>query len=567
MSRAASAVRRPGTDTAARVTGELIDAWFDRFRDRLATEHRWLTQLDTAIGDADHGAVVRCGAEAVIHRRQVIAPRGVGLALRESADAFGSAAGGAGGILLTTFLREAAASLGNRLDAPLADFAAALAHGVRAVQERGRADAGDKTMVDALLPAVHALGAPEAGEGLPMALRRAARAASAGRDSTFALVARRGRASYLGDRSADHLDPGAATAAILFAALAAAAEPPHPDRRKTTMSTDRQFINQPADVIAEALEGLASTHPTLLRLDAEHSLISRSARASGKVGLLSGGGSGHEPLHAGFVGVGMLDVAVAGAVFASPTAQQVQAGTRLADSGAGVLHIVKNYTGDVLNFEIAAELAADDGGRVERVLVDDDLASDGSGDGPGRRGTAAVITVEKVCGALAERGADLATVAAAGADVVSRSRTLALTLDGCTHPGDADPAFRLGADEVEFGVGIHGERGTARIPFGPADELTEKLVMPLVESLGLTRGQGVIAIVNGLGGTYPLELSIVARRMHRLLDSRGIPVARSLVGSYVTSLDMHGVSITLTVASDDIVQAWDAPVRTAALSW
>lgn len=333
------------------------------------------------------------------------------------------------------------------------------------------------------------------------------------------------------------------------------------------MSASRQLINQPDDVIGEALEGLAATYPALLTLDPAFSLITRSRPASGKVGLVSGGGSGHEPLHAGFVGVGMLDVAVAGAVFASPTAQQVQAGTHRADSGAGVVQIVKNYTGDVLNFQIAAELASEDGLQVERVLVDDDLASDVADDGPGRRGTAAVITVEKVCGALAEQGADLRAVAAAGRDVVRRSRTLAVALDGCTHPGGTRPAFELPAGEVEFGVGIHGERGTARIAFAAADELVDALVDPLVGDLGLGRGQSVVAIVNGLGGAYPLELSIVARRVHAILDGRGIRVARSLVGSYVTSLDMHGVSITLTVSDDDLVAAWDAPVRTPALTW
>ncbi|MEY2848083.1 MAG: dihydroxyacetone kinase subunit DhaK [Actinomycetota bacterium] len=334
------------------------------------------------------------------------------------------------------------------------------------------------------------------------------------------------------------------------------------------MSTHRrQFINRPDDVILEALEGLVATHANVLALHHDSALISRSTKPVGKVGLVSGGGSGHEPLHAAFVGTGMLDVAVCGAVFASPTAGQVQAGTALADSGAGVLHIVKNYTGDVLNFQIAAELTAEDGTAVETVLVDDDLASDASTEGPGRRGTAAVIAVEKVCGALAEEGADLSTVASRGRDVVSRSRSLALALDACTHPGDSEPAFELSADEVEFGIGIHGERGTSRIPFATADELVEQLVSPLVSDLGLRRGASVIAIVNGLGGTYPIELSIVARQVHRLLAGHGVSVARSLAGSYVTSLDMHGVSITLTVADDELVRAWDAPVRTPALTW
>ena len=334
------------------------------------------------------------------------------------------------------------------------------------------------------------------------------------------------------------------------------------------MTTDhrRQFVNAPDDVIDEALDGLVLAHPGLLQLDARQRLVSRRTSATTKVGLMSGGGSGHEPLHAGFVGTGMLDVAVAGAVFASPTAAQVHAGTLLADHGAGVLHIVKNYTGDVLNCQIASELAEGQA-EVQSVLVDDDLASDGASGGPGRRGTAAVVVVEKVCSAVAEAGADLATVAARGKDVVARSRSLALTLDACAHPGSARPAFELPADEVEFGVGIHGERGTGRIPFASADELVEQLVAPLVGDLGIGRGDGVVAVVNGLGGTNPLELGVVTRQVHRLLTASGIDVARTLSGSYVTSLDMHGVSVTLTVADDELIEAWDAPVRTPALSW
>ncbi|GAA1735149.1 hypothetical protein GCM10009793_34720 [Brachybacterium phenoliresistens] len=543
---------------------------------RIGAQAARLCDLDAAIGDGDHGTIMAAGASAAAQGARSAAAPGAGSVLTAAAAAFGSAAGGAGGILFSTFLRGMAEEIGDRETVPLRDLAAAIAAGVAAVRSRGRADPGDKTMVDALLPAAQTLQLAAAqhrptGE----ALRLAAAAAASGRDATIGLVARRGRASYLGERSAHHLDPGAASATILLQALADTAQPAPqahsaltaPPERRKTMPTPRQLINRPDDVISEALEGLAATYPGLLSLDAGSSLISRRAPAKDKVGLVSGGGSGHEPLHAGFVGTGMLDVAVAGAVFASPTAQQVQAGTALADSGRGVLQIVKNYTGDVLNFQIAAELAEDEGIQVDSVLVDDDLASDKQGVGPGRRGTAAVVTVEKICGALAEQGADLAAVAAAGREVVTRSRSLALALDGCTHPGSSTPAFTLGPQEVEFGVGIHGERGTGRIPFAPADELADQLIAPLVQDLSLRRGQCVIAIVNGLGGAYPLELSILARRVHHHLDTLGVTVARSLVGSYVTSLDMHGASLTLTVADDDLVAAWDAPVRTPHLTW
>ena len=327
----------------------------------------------------------------------------------------------------------------------------------------------------------------------------------------------------------------------------------------------RQLLNAPGDVVPEALEGLALTHPDLLAYEPGAALVTRRAFTAGKVGLVSGGGSGHEPLHAGFVGVGMLDVAVAGAVFASPTALQIHAGTRAANQGAGVLQVVKNYTGDVLNFQIAREIAADEGVEVASVLVDDDLAT--SGTKVGRRGTAAVVVVEKVCGAAAESGADLATLAALGRRVVDSSRSLALALAAGAHPGDAEPAFALPDDLVELGVGIHGERGTGRIPFGSADDLVDQLVEPLVDDLGLDGTDSVVAVVNGLGGTCPLQLSVVARRVHRHLAARGVTITRSLVGSYVTSLDMQGVSVTLVRADDELLRLWDAPVRTPALTW
>jgi dihydroxyacetone kinase-like protein len=329
--------------------------------------------------------------------------------------------------------------------------------------------------------------------------------------------------------------------------------------------TRRHLINAPDDVIPDALAGFALTYAHLVSYDSEAALVVRRERTPGKVGLVSGGGSGHEPLHAGFVGTGMLDVAVAGAVFASPTALQIHTGTVAADQGGGVLQIVKNYTGDVLNFSIAREIAADENIAVESVLVDDDVATSSSK--VGRRGTAAVIAVEKICGAAAEAGADLPALAALGRRVVGQARTLSLALTACSHPGDADAVFELPEDLVEFGVGIHGERGTARIPFATANELVDQLVEPLVAELSLTASDPVIAIVNGLGGTYPLQLFVAARRLHDALAQRGISVARSLVGSYVTSLDMHGLSITLLRADEQLLQLWDAPVRTPALTW
>ncbi|NIH79856.1 dihydroxyacetone kinase subunit DhaK [Amycolatopsis viridis] len=329
----------------------------------------------------------------------------------------------------------------------------------------------------------------------------------------------------------------------------------------------RQLVNDPDDFVREALEGLQRVHPDLIRYH-EHPAYVIRAQQSDKVALVSGGGSGHEPLHTGFVGTGMLDAAVPGAVFASPTAYQVRRAISAADRGRGVLLIVKNYTGDVLNFRIAAELAAEDGIQVRTVLVDDDLATDGQEDGaPGRRGTAAVVAVEKICGAAAENGASLDEVAALGERVVSSARTMALALAPCTQPGHDKPSFDLPDGEIEFGVGIHGEHGIGRRPYAPVRELVADLTKPIVAALGLDRGDQVIAIVNGLGSTHGLELSVVHRELSVFLEDLGVRVGRALVGSYVTALDMRGCSITLLRADEELLALWDSPVATPALTW
>ncbi|MCY9783957.1 dihydroxyacetone kinase subunit DhaK [Nocardiopsis sp. EMB25] len=330
----------------------------------------------------------------------------------------------------------------------------------------------------------------------------------------------------------------------------------------------RQFINSPGDVVPEALAGFAAAWPHHVSWSPEPSYVVRAAPTRGKVAVVSGGGSGHEPLHVGFVGEGMLDAAVPGAVFASPTAMQIKAASLAADGGRGVLHVVKNYTGDVLNFRIAGELLADEGVRTEFVLVDDDLATDTDDpDAPGRRGTAAVVAVEKVCGAAAERGADLETLAKLGRRVVAGSRTLSVALAAGAHPGQSEPSFELPADEVEFGVGIHGERARERRAFSPTSEIVPQMTAPVIEALGLERGERVIVIVNGLGSTHDLELYGVFGEVRRVLEAAGIETARSLVGSYVTSLDMAGCSVTLVRADDEILDLWDAPVATPALTW
>jgi phosphoenolpyruvate---glycerone phosphotransferase subunit DhaK len=329
----------------------------------------------------------------------------------------------------------------------------------------------------------------------------------------------------------------------------------------------KKLINDPAEVVHDALRGLAAAHPDL-QVDIDRQFVVRTdVPRPGKVGVVSGGGSGHEPLHAGFVGLGMLDAACPGEVFTSPVPDQVLAATKAVDSGAGVVHIVKNYTGDVMNFAMAAELALEDGGKVDSVLVNDDVAVQDSLYTAGRRGTGATVVVEKVAGALAEQGAELPDVAAAARNANELSRSFGIALTACTTPAAGRPTFDLGDDEIELGIGIHGEPGRNRRRIGPASELTEIAANAILDDLPLDRGQQVIAIVNGMGGTPLLELYVVFAELARILSGRGVTIARSLVGNYVTSLDMAGCSLTITRADPDIVTLWDAPVRTPALRW
>lgn len=331
--------------------------------------------------------------------------------------------------------------------------------------------------------------------------------------------------------------------------------------------TSRHFVNEPENVTREALEGLQLLYPETLVCHRDPAYVVRAGRPRSKVALVSGGGAGHEPLHAQFVGAGMLDAAVPGAVFSSPTALQVRAAVEAVESGHGTLLIVKNYTGDMLNFSIAAELLT---GSVttEIVVVDDDLATAGGADGgPGRRGTAGVVAVEKICGAAAERGRSLADIADLGRRVVAASSTLGVALRAGTPPGHTRPSFDLAADEIEFGVGIHGERGRGTRPAAPVGVLVDELVEQLVGGGRVGPGDDVIAIVNGLGATHDLELAIATRELVRALGERGIGCARLLAGSLVTSFDMHGLSITLVRATDEFVDLWNDPVGTPALTW
>jgi len=330
----------------------------------------------------------------------------------------------------------------------------------------------------------------------------------------------------------------------------------------------KKLINKPEDVVTEALHGIAAAHADLLRVQFNPNVIVRAdAPVQGKVGLVSGGGSGHEPMHGGFVGPGMLDAACPGEVFTSPTPDQMLDATKAVNGGAGVLHIVKNYTGDVMNFEMAAELAGGESIEVQAVVIDDDVAVQDSLYTAGRRGVGTTVLAEKICGAAAEEGRPLAEVADLCRKVNANGRSMGMALTSCIVPAAGKPTFELGDDEMEIGIGIHGEPGRERMKLAPAAEIVEKLAVPIVEDLPFEQGDQVLAFVNGMGGTPLIELYVVYNDLNRFLGERGITITRSLIGPYITSLEMAGCSITLLKLDDELTRLWDAPVKTAGLRW
>jgi dihydroxyacetone kinase-like protein len=330
----------------------------------------------------------------------------------------------------------------------------------------------------------------------------------------------------------------------------------------------KKLINKPEDVVTEELEGIAAAHPDLVRVQFNPNVIIRAdAPVQGKVGLVSGGGSGHEPMHGGFVGPGMLDAACPGEVFTSPTPDQMLDATKAVDGGAGVLHIVKNYTGDVMNFEMAAELAGGESIQVEAVVIDDDVAVQDSLYTAGRRGVGTTVLAEKICGAAAEEGRNLSEVAELCRKVNANGRSMGMALTSCIVPAAGKPTFELGDDEMEIGIGIHGEPGRERVKLEPSAKIVERLAVPIVEDLPFEQGDQVLAFVNGMGGTPLIELYVVYNDLKKFLDGRGITITRNLIGPYITSLEMAGCSITLLKLDDELTRLWDAPVKTAGLRW
>ena len=352
----------------------------------------------------------------------------------------------------------------------------------------------------------------------------------------------------------------------------------------------KKLINAVPDVVKEQLEGMAAAHSDLLKVHFEPDFVYRAdAPVPGKVAIISGGGSGHEPMHGGFVGMGMLDAACPGAVFTSPTPDQMYEAAKMVNSGAGVLFLVKNYTGDVLNFEMAADMAAAEDIAIQNILIDDDVAVKDSLYTAGRRGVGTTVLVEKIVGAAAEAGYNLEQCADLARKANSYGRSMGMALSSCTVPAAGKPIFELGEDEMEFGIGIHGEPGQKRMKLVPADEITEMMALEIINDKAYTRtvreledgqwvdksmtdepfkrGDKVIAFVNSMGGTPVSELYAVYRKLAQVCADNGIEIVRNLIGPYITSLEMAGMSITLLKADDEILRFWDAPVKTPGLRW
>ncbi|MGK7876753.1 MAG: dihydroxyacetone kinase subunit DhaK [Xenococcaceae cyanobacterium] len=354
----------------------------------------------------------------------------------------------------------------------------------------------------------------------------------------------------------------------------------------------KKLINNPNDFVRESLEGMAAVHPDLIKVHFDPHFVYRAdAPVQGKVAIISGGGSGHEPMHGGFVGAGMLDAACPGEVFTSPTPDQMLEAAKMVNAGAGILNIVKNYSGDIMNFEMAAELAVSENIRVLNILIDDDVAVKDSLYTQGRRGVGTTVLAEKICGAAAEEGYDLKQLANLCRKVNINGRSMGMALTSCTTPAKGSPTFDLGDEEIEVGIGIHGEPGCERMSLSSADEITEMLALSIIEDPAYSRtvrewdeekeewvdlqiidppferGDSVLAFVNGMGGTPISELYIVYRKLAAICKQKGLQIVRNLLGSYITSLEMQGCSITLLKMDDELIKFWDAPVKTAALHW
>jgi phosphoenolpyruvate---glycerone phosphotransferase subunit DhaK len=505
-----------------------------------------LDRLDAAAADGDFGSTFARGAAALA----ADPPEGDAVAvLRRASEQVTDAMGGSSGPLCGVALLRAAEAVEEDGDA---DPAALVRAAIAGIQDFGGAERGDKTALDALFPVAEAL---EADSSTAEAAREAA-------DATAESQARKGRAAYAGERSSGSPDPGAVAVALVAEALERDEVPEWSDLagRGAGGGTGEEegedaprsgFVADPSDFVHEALEGFVRANAGVRRVDGSQVIVRSEPAADGRVAVVSGGGAGHEPLHAGFVGEGMLDAAVPGAVFTSPAPKEVLTATTEVAAGAGVLYIVKSYTGDILNFRLAGEFAAAEDIETETVVVADDVAIDADSSTE-RRGTGVTIAVEKVAGALAAEGAKLADVADAARRVVERGRSFGVALHG---------------DEMELGVGIHGEPGRDPTGLESADAIATALIDPVLAEVPAGEGDPVLVLLSGLGGTPSLELHVLFEHVGRQLEERGLVVARVLVGDLITSLGQPGAVLSVVALDDELTRLWDAPVHTPALRW
>ncbi len=511
-----------------------------------------LDRLDAVAADGDFGSTLSRGAAALAGSPPSGDPEEM---LRGASEKVTDAMGGSSGPLCgIALLRAAEAVDGVEGELDRAAAARLLRAAIEGIQDFGGAERGDKTVLDALFPVAEAM-EDDNGSALGPVAREAA-------EATASNQARRGRAAYAGERSAGSADPGAVVVADVLEALEGDGEPPSWEDlaakggggatgEEEEPTGGEGFVDDPAAFVHEALEGFVRANRELVERLSDSQVIVRADRDtdSGRVAVVSGGGAGHEPLHAGFVGEGMLDAAVPGAVFTSPSPKEVFSAVRAVAAGAGVLFLVKSYTGDVLNFRLAGEFARAEGIETETVVIDDDVAID-SDSSTERRGTGVTIVAEKVAGALAAEGAALADVAAAATRVVQRGRSFGIALHG---------------SEMELGVGIHGEPGREPTSLEPAGKIATAMLDPVLDELDLDADTPLLVLLSGLGGTPSLELHVLFEHVSRGLEERGLRVDRVLVGDFITSLGQPGAVLSVVALDDELLRLWDAPVETVAL--
>jgi dihydroxyacetone kinase len=506
-----------------------------------------LDRLDAEAADGDFGTTLARGAAALVEDP----PEGdVVERLRRASEQVTDAMGGSSGPLCGVALLRAAEALEEDGDA---QPAALIRAAIGGIQDLGGAEQGDKTVLDALFPVAEAL--EEGSGGVAGAARDAA-------DATAESQARKGRAAYAGERSTGSPDPGAVAVALVVEALEGTDVPEWSDLSGRAPGQDggedgedapsrTGFVADPSAFVHEALEGFVRANPGVRRVDGSQVIVRAEPAGDGRVAVVSGGGAGHEPLHAGFVGEGMLDAAVPGAVFTSPAPKEVLTATTTVAAGAGVLYVVKSYTGDILNFRLAGEFAAAEDIETATVVVDDDVAIDADSSTE-RRGTGVTIAVEKIAGALAAEGAALSDVADVARRVVERGRSFGVALHG---------------EEMELGVGIHGEPGRDPTGLESADAIADALLEPVLAEVPAGEGDPLLVLLSGLGGTPSLELHVLFEHVGRRLEEEGLDVARVLVGDLITSLGQPGAVLSIVALDDELTRLWDEPVQTPALRW